>query len=109
MGDRDSGAGFVIGFVMGAAIGAAIGFMYAPRPGAETRAMRKERAEEARKVPLKLKRMLRLIARSIIWERRLVIRLAIAAGMVSMVRTRMIPTTCTKRTTVKAIRTRRRR
>ena len=47
MGDRDSGSSFIIGLVFGAAIGAAIGFLYAPRPGTETRAMLKEKAEKA--------------------------------------------------------------
>jgi gas vesicle protein len=49
MSDRSGGAsGFVIGLVVGAAIGLAIGFLYAPRPGEETRAVIKEKVKEVR-------------------------------------------------------------
>lgn len=49
MSDRSGGAsGFVIGLVVGAAIGLAIGFLYAPRPGEETRAVIREKVNEVR-------------------------------------------------------------
>ena len=48
MSDKDSGASFTVGFLMGAAVGAAIGFLYAPKPGSETRELLKHKAEEAR-------------------------------------------------------------
>ena len=41
-------AGFGVGIVVGAAIGLAIGFLYAPRPGSETRALIRERAEKSK-------------------------------------------------------------
>ncbi len=34
---RESGTGFFAGLVVGAVIGLAIGFLYAPKPGEETR------------------------------------------------------------------------
>ncbi|MFC2062591.1 YtxH domain-containing protein [Chloroflexota bacterium] len=43
MTNRDSGKGFAIGFLVGTAIGLAVGFLYAPRPGVETRGMLKEK------------------------------------------------------------------
>ncbi len=48
MTSKDTSIGFAIGFFVGAAIGLALGFLYAPRPGAETRKLIKERAEEAK-------------------------------------------------------------
>ena len=48
MTDREGGAGFGIGLLVGAAIGLAIGFLFAPRPGAETRELLREKADVAR-------------------------------------------------------------
>ena len=48
MTEKDTGANFIIGFMVGAAVGAAIGFLYAPKPGKETRALLKEKAMEAK-------------------------------------------------------------
>jgi gas vesicle protein len=48
MAERDTGASFAIGFIFGAVIGVAIGFLYAPKPGKETRTLLKEKAEMAR-------------------------------------------------------------
>ena len=48
MSDRDAGSNFVSGFIIGAVIGAAIGFLYAPKPGHETRELLKHKAEELR-------------------------------------------------------------
>jgi gas vesicle protein len=47
MAEKDTGASFAIGFFLGAVVGVAIGFLYAPKPGSETRAMLKEKAESA--------------------------------------------------------------
>ena len=47
MAEKDTGASFAIGFIMGAFVGVAVGFLYAPKPGKETRAMLKEKAETA--------------------------------------------------------------
>ncbi|MBU2535457.1 MAG: YtxH domain-containing protein [Chloroflexota bacterium] len=47
MAEKDTGASFAVGFLFGAVIGVAIGFLYAPKPGSETRAMLKEKAETA--------------------------------------------------------------
>lgn len=46
--ERDTAGSFTIGFLVGAAIGVAIGFLYAPRPGKETRAFIMEKAEEVK-------------------------------------------------------------
>ena len=46
MSDKDSGSSFAIGFLVGAIAGMAIGILYAPKPGKETRAMLKEKADE---------------------------------------------------------------
>jgi gas vesicle protein len=43
MTNRESNKGFAIGFLVGTAVGLAVGFLYAPRPGAETRGMLKEK------------------------------------------------------------------
>lgn len=43
---KDTGTGLAIGFFVGAAMGLAIGFLYAPKPGVETRKIIKEKAEE---------------------------------------------------------------
>ena len=48
MAEKDTGASFAIGFIIGAVVGVAIGFLYAPKPGSETRALLKEKAEKAR-------------------------------------------------------------
>ena len=48
MADRNGGSGFAIGLIVGAALGLAVGFLFAPRPGAETRELLKEKAEVAR-------------------------------------------------------------
>ena len=44
MSDRESGSSFIAGFIVGAIAGVAIGFLYAPKPGRETRAYLKEKA-----------------------------------------------------------------
>jgi gas vesicle protein len=46
MSDREGGNGFLLGFILGALAGVAVGFLYAPKPGKETRAMLKEKAHE---------------------------------------------------------------
>jgi gas vesicle protein len=46
MADRDSFNGFALGFLLGAVAGVAIGFLYAPKPGRETRALLREKAGE---------------------------------------------------------------
>ena len=46
MSDKDGGNSFLIGFLFGALAGVAVGFLYAPKPGKETRAMLKEKASE---------------------------------------------------------------
>ena len=48
MSSKDGGMSFTIGLLLGAAVGVAVGFLYAPKPGRETRQMLKEKAEEAR-------------------------------------------------------------
>ena len=48
MSDKDSGASFIVGFTIGAVVGLAIGFLYAPKPGRETRALLKEKAVETK-------------------------------------------------------------
>ena len=48
MSEKDTGFSFTVGFILGAVAGVAIGFLYAPKPGKETRALLKEKAEEAR-------------------------------------------------------------
>jgi gas vesicle protein len=48
MADGDRGSGFAIGLILGAALGLAVGFLFAPRSGAETRQLLKEKAETAR-------------------------------------------------------------
>ena len=47
MSDKDSGGSFIAGFILGAIAGVAIGFLYAPKPGKETRELIKEKAERA--------------------------------------------------------------
>ena len=42
---KDTSTGFAIGFFLGTAIGLAIGFLYAPRPGGETRELIEEKVE----------------------------------------------------------------
>jgi gas vesicle protein len=48
MADRDGGSGFAIGLIVGAVLGLAVGFLFAPRPGEETRQLLKEKAGAAR-------------------------------------------------------------
>jgi gas vesicle protein len=48
MAERDSLSGFATGFLLGAIAGVAIGFLYAPKPGRETRALLMEKAGEVR-------------------------------------------------------------
>jgi len=48
MNDRNGGSGFAIGLLVGAVLGLAVGFLFAPRPGEETRQLLKEKAEVAR-------------------------------------------------------------
>jgi len=45
---KDTGISFTAGFVFGAVVGVAIGFLYAPKPGKETRELLQEKAEKAR-------------------------------------------------------------
>ena len=47
MAEKDTGASFIVGLILGAVAGAAVGFLYAPRPGRETRELLKEKAERA--------------------------------------------------------------
>ncbi|MCJ7604867.1 MAG: YtxH domain-containing protein [Dehalococcoidales bacterium] len=46
MTEKDNGSSFAIGFLLGAIAGVAIGFLYAPKPGKETRTLLKEKAGE---------------------------------------------------------------
>ena len=46
MTNKDTGTGFIIGVFVGVTLGLAIGFIYAPQPGANTRQLIKEKAEE---------------------------------------------------------------
>ena len=46
MDSKDTGTGLGIGFIVGVAVGLAVGFLYAPRPGVETRERLKEKAAE---------------------------------------------------------------
>lgn len=48
MADNGKFNGFALGFLLGAVAGVAIGFLYAPKPGRETRAMLMEKAGELR-------------------------------------------------------------
>ena len=48
MSDRESCNSFAVGFILGAVAGLAVGFLYAPKPGQETRELIKEKAEEAK-------------------------------------------------------------
>ena len=48
MTDKDGAPGFGTGFVMGAVIGLAIGFLYAPKPGEETRELAREKLDKVR-------------------------------------------------------------
>jgi gas vesicle protein len=48
MADKENLNGFAIGFLLGAIAGVAVGFLYAPKPGRETRALIREKAEEVR-------------------------------------------------------------
>lgn len=44
--NKDKASGLGIGFLVGAAVGLAIGFLFAPRPGKETRQIIKDKAKE---------------------------------------------------------------
>jgi len=46
MSDKEGGNNFLMGFILGALAGVAVGFLYAPKPGKETRALLKEKAGE---------------------------------------------------------------
>lgn len=46
--NKERVSSFGIGLLMGAVIGLAIGFLYAPRRGAETRELIKEKAEDVK-------------------------------------------------------------
>ena len=46
--NKDTVTGFGMGFLAGAAIGVALGFLFAPRPGRETRELIREKAEDWR-------------------------------------------------------------
>ena len=46
--NKDSEVSFTTGLIIGAAVGIVIGFLYAPRPGKETRELLKEKMEKAR-------------------------------------------------------------
>jgi gas vesicle protein len=48
MAERDGSPGFGTGFVVGAIIGLAIGFLYAPKPGEETRELARESVDKVR-------------------------------------------------------------
>jgi len=48
MTERSGGSGFAIGLVVGAVLGLAVGLLFAPRSGAETRQLLKDKAEVAR-------------------------------------------------------------
>ncbi|MDP6449100.1 MAG: YtxH domain-containing protein [Dehalococcoidales bacterium] len=56
MSDRNSDASFIVGFTIGATVGLAIGFLYAPKPGRETRTLLKERAVEAKETATKVEK-----------------------------------------------------
>ena len=55
MANKDSGSGFSIGLVLGAIVGLAVGFLYAPRPGKETRELLREKAEKVKEGAEKVK------------------------------------------------------
>ena len=61
--NKDSGAGFFSGLIIGAIIGLSVGYLYAPKPGIETRRMVKEKIgegkETASKVASRLKERVR--------------------------------------------------
>jgi gas vesicle protein len=59
MADRDGGTGFGVGLLVGAALGLAIGFLFAPRPGTETRQLLKEKAKTARERAAEITRKVR--------------------------------------------------
>ena len=47
----NSGSTFGIGLVVGAVIGLSLGLLFAPRPGAETRELLREKVESAKRSP----------------------------------------------------------
>jgi len=47
----NSGSTFGIGLLVGAAIGLILGLLFAPRPGAETRELLREKVESAKRSP----------------------------------------------------------
>lgn len=50
MSNKEEFGGFGMGLLAGAAIGLALGLIYAPRPGAETRRMLRQRAADMAEV-----------------------------------------------------------
>jgi len=46
MSNSDSGSRFGIGLILGLAVGVALGFLFAPRPGKETRELLKDKAAD---------------------------------------------------------------
>jgi gas vesicle protein len=59
MAERNGGSGFAIGLIVGAVLGLAIGFLFAPRPGEETRQLLKEKAGVARERAAEITRKVR--------------------------------------------------
>jgi gas vesicle protein len=59
MADRNGGSGFATGLIVGAVLGLAIGFLFAPRPGEETRQLLKEKAGVARERAAEITRKVR--------------------------------------------------
>ena len=48
MAKKGNAAGFGMGIIIGGVIGLVVGFLYAPRPGIETRTLIRERAKEVK-------------------------------------------------------------
>ena len=46
MSDKEGSSSFLMGFILGALAGVAVGFLYAPKPGKETRDLLKEKTGE---------------------------------------------------------------
>ena len=59
MSSRDTVTGLAIGALVGAAVGLAIGFLYAPRSGAETRELLREKAEKVKEAAAEAKEKVR--------------------------------------------------
>jgi len=47
MNEQSTGRGFLLGIIVGAVVGGAVALLFAPKSGMETRALIKEKAEEA--------------------------------------------------------------